>query len=133
MKKYFFILGLLMAFLLGMPAEEISDEKEILTEQGRILPDHQDEKGMQKRFEQISNDMRNSNCLTPRRHVQSTYSITHPRVIRNAVKIIQYVRLKEVNKLLRITEYETLRQTINYSSLLCLKGYHVYTLRKIII
>ena len=48
-------------------------------------------------------------------------------------KAIQYFRLKEINLLRKVSEEVTICQTINFSTLLCRMGYHVYGLRKIII
>ena len=52
---------------------------------------------------------------------------------KKAEKAIQYFRLKEINLLRKVSEEVTICQTINFSTLLCRMGYHVYGLRKIII
>lgn len=134
MKKYLFILGLFMAFFLHIPSEtEIYEGNDSLTEYEHSIKEKNAAADTQKRFEQIGKDMRNSNFLTPRRHIQTNYTSTHLRVVRNAVRIIQDIRLKEASQLQRVSEYVTLCQTTNYSILLSRLGYRIYALRKIII
>ncbi len=136
MKKHLFILGLLIAFFLNTSREEVemyNGSDPLTTEHECSIRGKDTAADTQKRFEQIGKDMRNSNCLTPRRHVQSNYILSHFRTLRNMVRIIQDIRLKEANQLLRVTEYVTSCQTINYSTLLCRLGYRIYALRKIVI
>jgi len=135
MKKYLFIIGLFMAFFLNTSREkaEMYEGSELLTEYSCSVKEVNTAADTQKRFEQIGKDMRNSNCLTPRRHVQSNYISSHLRVVRNAVRIIQDIRLKEASQLQRVTEYVTSCQTTNYSILLSRLGYWIYALRKIVI
>lgn len=134
MKKYLFIIGLLLAFFLHIPAEaESYGEADALTEREYSIKEKDTAADTQKRFEQLGKDMRNSNCLTPRRHVQSNYTPSHLRIVRNAVRLIQDIRLKEASQLQRVSEQVTLCQTTNYSILLRRLGYRIYALRKIII
>lgn len=133
MKKLLFISGLFLALLFCIPPDGICETEELSTEQEASIKGEDAGKDMQERFEQISKDLRNSNCLTPRRHIPSTYAIPAFRAIKNAVRIIQDIRIKEVGQLLKVSEQEVYRQTTYYSSLLCRTGYHIYALRKIII
>jgi len=133
MKKILFIMGLLLVTLLFIPDEQINSESNAMVEREAIMKEKNAAEEMQHRIEKISKDMRGSNFLTPRRHVQSTYYSPHIRVIRSAERIIQDIRLKGADRLQKVTEYESLRQTINYSALLRRLGYHVYALRKIVI
>ncbi|MDF9831696.1 hypothetical protein [Parabacteroides sp. PF5-6] len=134
MKKFLFILGLFLALLLHISSETERDEaNDSLTEYEHSIKEQHAAADTQKRFEQIGKDMRNSNCLTPRRHVQTNYSPVPLRVVRHAVRIIQDIRLKEASQLQRVSEQVTLCQTTNYSILLSRLGYRIYALRKIII
>ena len=88
---------------------------------------------MQHKLEVLSCELAGSNCLTPRRVVQSVNTSVNVRFLKILEKTIQYIRLKEVNLLRKVFEEVTIDETINVSTLLCRRGYHVYGLRKIII
>lgn len=88
---------------------------------------------MQHHLEILSNDLKSSNCLTPRRTIQNISNTLNIRLLKIEKKVIQYFRLKEINLLRKVSEEVTICQTINFSILLCRRGYHVYGLRKIII
>lgn len=133
MKQILFILGLLLTVLVFSPQEVTNSEEVATSMKESFVIEKSAAADMQHRFEVISRDLRNSNCLTPRRHVQSTFRIPDVRVVKTAVRFLQEIRMKGLGQLVKVTEYESLRQTINYSSLYCRWGYHVYALRKIVI
>lgn len=133
MKNFLFIFTLLLGMLLFIPKEEwkASDSQRVAQKEA-VMKD----KGMadiQYHLEILSNDLKGSNCLTPRRVVQSGNNTIDIRIQKSAEKFLQLLRLKEENMLRKISEGVSLCQTINLSTLLCRKGYHVYALRKIII
>lgn len=88
---------------------------------------------MQHNLEILSSDLKGCNCLTPRRSIQNVSNTLNIRLLKIEEKAIQYFRLKEINLLRKVSEEVTICQTINFSTLLCRMGYHVYGLRKIII
>jgi len=88
---------------------------------------------MQHNLEILSSDLKGSNCLTPRRSIQNVSNTLNIRLLKIEERAIQYFRLKEINLLRKVSEEVTICQTINFSTLLCRMGYHVYGLRKIII
>ena len=89
---------------------------------------------MPHRLEKVGKDLKNSKALTSRRNVQTTNCASHlSRIQRHAVRILQDIRLKGEDKLQKVSEYVSYCQRVNYSSLLCRMGYHVYALRKIVI
>lgn len=88
---------------------------------------------MAHKLEALSCELTRSKCLTPRRVVQSVNTSVNVRFLKILEKTIQYIRLKEVNLLRKVSEGVTIAETINVSTLLCRRGYHVYGLRKIII
>lgn len=134
MKQVLFIIGFILSVFLFSPAEPLTDDlSQIVGAKESYVKQKNDLADMQHRFEMISKDMRNSNFLTPRRHVQTTFHIPNIRVIKTAVRILQDFRLKGADQSQRILENRSICQTINYSSLLCRRGYYVYTLRKIVI
>lgn len=88
---------------------------------------------MQHNLEILGNDLKGSNCLTPRRTIQNVSNTFNIRLLKIEERATQYFRLKEINLLRKVSEVVTTHQTINFSTLLCRMGYHVYALRKIII
>lgn len=134
MKNFLFILTLLFGMLLFVPEEVQKDHTtlDLHTQKEAIMM----EKGasdMQHNLEILSSDLKGSNCLTPRRTIQNAGNTSNIRLLKIEEKAIQFFRLKEINLLRKVSEEVTICQTINFSSLLCRMGYHVYGLRKIII
>ena len=126
MKNFLFILTLLFGMLLFVP-EDVQNNDTTLDLQV------QKEADMQHNLEILSSDLKGCNCLTPRRSIQNVSNTLNIRLLKIEEKAIQYFRLKEINLLRKVSEEVTICQTINFSTLLCRMGYHVYGLRKIII
>ncbi|MDL2264843.1 hypothetical protein LJC57_04255 [Parabacteroides sp. OttesenSCG-928-G07] len=134
MKKLFFIIALLTIALQFTPNKE-TDKQNITrsTESESVMKEENTATDVQHHLEVITNDIKNSNCLVPRRNVQTYQFIPRINVFKNTVRIFQDIRLKGAEKLQKVSEYLSGQQTINYSILRSVKGYHVYALRKIII
>ena len=81
----------------------------------------------------LSTDLKGSNGLTARRTVQSTNNTLNLRTLKIAEKVLQDIRLKEMNTLRKISLDVSECQTINLSTLLCRMAQHVFVLRKLII
>lgn len=134
MKNFLFILTLLFGMLLFVPEDvQKSVSMPDLSAQKEAVMKEKSAADMQHNLEILSNDLKDSNCLTPRRTVQATTNTLNIRLLKIEKKAIQYFRLKETNLLRKVSEEVAICQTINFSSLLCRMGYHVYGLRKIII
>lgn len=134
MKNFLFILTLLFGMLLFVP-EDVQDNDTMLDLQAQKEAVMM-EKGiadMQHNLEILGNDLKGSNCLTPRRTIQNVSNTFNIRLLKIEERATQYFRLKEINLLRKVSEVVTTHQTINFSTLLCRMGYHVYALRKIII
>ncbi|MDR3141742.1 MAG: hypothetical protein LBU37_08470 [Tannerellaceae bacterium] len=129
------ITGLFIAFLFFHTLdEELANDNFALNKCEAVVLEKNAANDMQHRFEIISNDLKNSNCRTPRRNVQNTnISPNNNKVIKNLIRILQDFQLKERELLRKVSEYVAERQTLNLASLLSRRGYHVYALRKIII
>jgi len=133
MKNILFIIGLIIAIFLFASEKETNGDQSIMAQREAVMKEKNAATDMQHRLEIISNDLRNSNCLTPRRNIQTTNHVPAIRVTKSAERILHYIRLKDAGQLQKVSEYVTVCQTINFSALLCSTGYHVYALRKIII
>lgn len=121
--------------LLFIPEEGKNDHATLdLSEQKEAVMKEKNAADMQHNLEVLSNDLKEINCLTPRRAMQATGNSTfNVRLLKIEEKVHQYFHLKEENLLLKISEEVVTYQTINISTLLCRTGYHIYALRKIII
>lgn len=133
MKQIVFIVGILLAALLLSPSKRTISEHIAMTGHETTLCEKTTDSDMKERLEKISKDLRGSNFLTPRRPVQSTYNQPSARILKTATRLLYDVRLRGADQLQRISEYNSLCQTINYSALLTRTGYHVLALRKLLI
>lgn len=134
MKKVLSILGLLCAICLlnpgngsGTLAYAAGEVEENCTLQNRSSDSQQ----KQLIFE-LSDELKKSACVAPRGFQLPTFTPTE-RTFRNITRLVRIVQLKEENNLHKTSETVSVSQTINYFSLLCRSGYHIYALRKIII
>ena len=132
MKNLLFILTLLFGILLFSPQEEIESNDTVVSNKEAVMK----EKGsadMQYFLTVLSTDLKGSNGLTARRTIQSTNNAFNLRTLKMAEKILQDIRLKEMNALRKISLDVSECQTINLSTLLCRMAQHVFVLRKLII
>ena len=129
MKNFLFILGLLISFMLFAPEEGTKSMDEVMsaTKEAGFKED------AQRRFEVLSNELKSSNCLTPRRISQTANNTIEIRIWKNMEKSLQDMRLRGVNQLHRVSQHISTYQIINLSTLLCRMGEHVFALRKLII
>ena len=134
MKNFLFILTLLFGMLLFVPEDVQNNDTTLdLQVQKEAVMIEKGTADMQHNLEILSSDLKGCNCLTPRRSIQNVSNTLNIRLLKIEEKAIQYFRLKEINRLRKVSEEVTICQTINFSTLLCRMGYHVYGLRKIII
>lgn len=131
--KYFLLITttLLSLILFLSPEKETDDHEQIRKEREAVTQSRSMD--IPYHVEVLSNDMRSSNFLTPRRNVQSSSYSLNTRIIRHAIRTLYDIRIKGTDRLQKISEHLSFCQTIHYSSLLCRKGYHIYALRKLII
>lgn len=133
MKNFLFIFTLLLGALLFLPQEEPKAADHSVVASAETVMKENSASDSQQKFEIIRNELKDSKGLTSRRTVQTVNRTVSFRFQRSVEKLLQLLRLKEENSLRKISEEVSLRQTINFSTLLCRKGYHVYALRKILI
>lgn len=134
MKKILFILGLLISIALFTPEDGISSNDNLLSQtQDEAVMKEKTAADMQHNFEVLSNELKDSSFLTPRRILQTTSNISEIRVLKNVEKLLQYMRLKGENQLHKVSQNASVYQSINLSTLLCRMGQHVFVLRKLII
>ena len=132
MKNFLFILTLLFGMLLFSPQEEVESDNIAVAQKEAVMK----EKGsadVQYYLNVLSTDLKESKGLAARRTVQSTNNTFHLRTLKIAEKVLQDIRLKEMNAQRKVLENVSECQTINLSTLLCRMGEHVFALRKLII
>lgn len=134
MKQFLLILGILAGVLLFASNESVGSKGElgaVLHE--TIMKEKNEATDIQHKIEAISNELKGSSCLTPRRVVQASNPIINLRLSNNGEKTLQLFRLKQEGAFYRISNNLSIHQTIHISSLLCRMGHHVFALRKLII
>lgn len=133
MKNFLFILGLLISFMLFAPEEGTKSMDEVMSATKEAVMKEKNTADAQRRFEVLSNELKSSNCLTPRRISQTANNTIEIRIWKNMEKSLQDMRLRGVNQLHRVSQHISTYQIINLSTLLCRMGEHVFALRKLII
>lgn len=126
-------MGLLLAVWLFIPSEDLNSEEMARFGSEAVMKEKKASEDTQQRIETLSKDLRGNNFLTPRRNVQPTGSFQHIRVVKQAERILQEIRLKESEQLRKVSEFLSTCQTINHSTLLVRNRYHILTLRKLLI
>ncbi len=133
MKNFLFILGLLISFMLFAPEEGTKSMDEVMSATKEAVMKEKNTADAQRRFEVLSNELKSSNCLTPRRISQTANNTIEIRIWKNMEKSLQDMRLRGVNQLHRVSQHISTYQIINLSTLLCRMGEHVFALRTLII
>ncbi|WP_075556770.1 hypothetical protein [Parabacteroides timonensis] len=132
MKNILFILTLLFGILLFSPQEEIESNDIVMSNKEAVMKE-KSSADMQYFLTVLSTDLKGSNGLTARRTVQSTNNTFNLRIQKMAERVLQDMRLKEINALRKVSQNVSECQTINLSTLLCRMAQHVFVLRKLII
>lgn len=135
MDKWLFIIGCLSFYLLfpSCNGEMVSNGYVPANGYETVMKEKCPVNDMKHRVEVICNDMKNSNCRTPRRNVQPSFSVNYRKYILHNIRAIYDTRVKDAGQAQKVSEDILQIQSSLYSSLLCCMGYHVYALRKIII
>lgn len=133
MKRTFYILSLLLGVVLFMPNEIQQESSCVFNLVGGDSVWEEVQSDWEHQIEIISKDLQDSNCLALRRSSQTTSPTNNLRLFRTELKAHQFFCIKKTNLLRKVLEEVNTYQSINYSSLLCRMGYHVYGLRKILI
>ena len=134
MKVFLHIIILLLGIFF-FTAEESQDDTAVLLSQAQkeMITVEEGTTDMQYHLDILSNELKDTNCLVPRRSIQTSSSTLNIRLFKFEKKILQISYLKKTNLLRKVSEEVTTFQTIKFSTLLCRMGYHIYGLRKIII
>lgn len=135
MKKILFILGLLMCALFLAPETPLSsgDEAMPLAQSEAIMKGNSQEDDLQHKVAILSNDLKECNCLTPRRVFQTTSFSLDIRLLKHIEKENYTVRLKGMNILNKTNQTFSFINSSNISTLEHRMGRYVYSMRKLLI
>ncbi|MDR2041962.1 MAG: hypothetical protein LBP98_06535 [Tannerella sp.] len=82
----------------------------------------------------LSNELKGHTCVLPRQTSgQGVHHIANKRTLRGLEKVLQQFRLRGENQLRKVSEIISDCQILNYFTLLCRRGYYIFTLRKLLI
>lgn len=132
MKNLLLILTLLLGLLTFSPKEEAEDGGVLMPQKEAVMK----EKGAadtQYYLDVLRSDLKECKGLNARRTLQVTDGASHLRTQKVAEKMLQDLRLKEMNVQRKVMENVSEHQTINLSTLICRTAQHVFALRKILV
>lgn len=132
-KQFLYIIGFLFALLLFSPNDQKSDLCPTHLQETQSVMEETEQANREQHIAILKDDLKNSNLLSPRRTLQSVSSQFHIRSQSQTEKNIQYFRLKGYDLMAKLLEEKSITHHINYSTLLCRNGYHVFALRKLLI
>lgn len=132
MKNILYLLTLLFGILLFSPQEEIEGSDNVVSATEAVMQEKYSA-DIQYYLAVLSTDLKDSKGLTARRTLQLTNNTFHLRSLKLAEKVLQDIRLKEMNAQRKVLENVSECQTINLSTLFCRMAQHVFALRKLII
>lgn len=132
MKNFLYILTLLLGILLFSSQEEVESSDNVVSATEAVMQE-KSSADVQYYLAVLSTDLKESKGLTARRTVQLTNNTFHLRSLKLAEKVLQDIRLKEMNAQRKVLENVSQCQTINLSTLFCRMAQHVFVLRKLII
>lgn len=134
MKQVLLIIGIFVGALLLTSSDRLEGgEKLGVAVREAVMEEHSQAKDMQHMLDVISNDLKDSNCLTPRRVVFSSNTLTNVRLTNSVERLLHAFRLKQLSASYKISENISIHQNLYISSLFCSMGNHVFSLRKLII
>ena len=133
MKNILFIVGLLIGMFLFVPEEGVNNDNLLMASKQETVMKEKTATDVHHRLEILSNDLKGSNCLTPRRNIQTSSYTSNLRIQQGAEKTLHFIRIKGENTLCKVFATNSVCHTINLSTLFCRMGRHIYVFRKLII
>lgn len=134
MKNFLFVIGLLIGTLLFASENETDGSRTATAAlQETVMKEKNPASDIHYRIEALGNELKENNCLTPRRVLPTTINAFQVRLQHTFTKVLQALRLKTHDAGYKVSEDVSLDQTIHLSTLFCCKGRHVFALRKLII
>ena len=135
MRNLLFITGLLLGILLFVPGTGTNNKNvgEYTIFHLTSSLEEKEATDTQHHFEALSNELKNSQCLTPRRVIQPASNILNLRIGKTIKKSIQDLRLQGEKQLHRVSQHRSNYLTVKVSALFCRMGEQIFSLRKLLI
>lgn len=133
MKNLLFILTMLLGLLMFSPEEEGDGSGDVAVSPKEAVMKEKGAADTQYYLDVLRSDLKECKGLNARRTIQLTDNTSLSRAQKTAVKVLQDIRLKEMNAQRKVLENVSECQTINLSTLLCRTAQHVFALRKLLI
>lgn len=130
-----FVIGLLIGLFLFVSSEgsDGNPDGNVCLPTETVMKAKSSATDIQHCIETLSNELKESLFLTPRRTIQTTGQAFNLRIYHTVEKLSHVFRLKGMDAHYRISAHLSDCQTIHISTLFCRMGKHVYILRKLII
>lgn len=134
MKHLLLLIGICLASLL-LPAEGNREDGRDTSGMTReaVMEERNATQDYQHRLEAIGNDLKGSQCLTPRRVFQPTSQLLDLRLSQQAGKLLQSFRLRQEEGLSRLSCQISSRQSTYLTALAFRMARQVFALRKLVI
>lgn len=135
MKHILLVIGLLIGFFLFIPKEGLDGDRLVAGSlpAETVMKEKSSATDVQHCIQTLSDELKDSLCLTPRRTIQTTANAFNFRIHPTVEKLLQTFRLRNMDTTYRISANLSVCQTLRISTLFCRMGQHVYVLRKLII
>ena len=135
MKKILFILGLLMCALFLAPEVPSSTEGSdmAMARSEASMKEFSQETDLRHKVAILSNDLKGSNCLSPRRVLQTPSFSIDIRLLKQIERETYTIRLKGMNILDKTNQTFSFINSFNISTLEHRMGRYVYSIRKLLI
>lgn len=135
MKSFLLLIGLLIGTLL-FASENETDGSEQATPsaaQETVMKEKNPASDIRYRIETLGNELKESNCLAPRRVLQTGSATWQVRLPNSFTRLLESLRQRTLGACYKTSEEVSSGQTIHLSTLFCCKARHVFALRKLII
>lgn len=135
MKNLLFILTLFLGIILMASTSETGRDvigMDNIQNKESVL-NNDSSKDIHHQLQVLSSFLQNSKGIPSQFNSQRASQSINWRVLKDEERTHQFFFTKDRNSLCKIIHTLTVRQTTNLSSLLCLRGYNIFGLRKIII
>ena len=134
MKQFVFLIGFIFSTMFFMAdRENVGEHVSFYLQEEQTVLEKEGINDIESCLAVLSEDLKNSNLLAPRRVIQTVTYNLNLRFQHQIVKVKQLLRLKEYNSITKLLEETSNFHHINFSALLSSNGYHIYALRKLLI
>lgn len=135
MKSFLLLIGLLIGTLLFTSENETDGSGQATSPatQETVMKEKNAATDIHYRIEALGNELKESNCLAPRRVLQTGSATWQVRLPNSFTRLLESLRQRTLGTYYKTSEEVSSGQIIHLSTLFCCKARHVFALRKLII